>query len=131
MRLAVPIWNNRISPVFDVAERILVIDIDSGMEISRHEEIIDAATHQHRSKRLKSLGVNSLICEAISKPLEMMLLSSGIQVIPHTCGPLEEVIKTFITKGLTENDFLMPGCCRRRQGKCKRQSRRDKKLKTQ
>ncbi len=128
MRLAIPVWNNRISPVFDVAERVLVIDIDSGLEVSRHEEIMDAVTYQHRSRRLHDLGVNSLICEAISKPLEELLLSSGIQVIPHTCGPLEEVIKTFISRGLTASDFLMPGCCRRRQGMCSRQNRRSKRL---
>ncbi len=128
MRLAIPVWNNRISPVFDVAEKVLVIDIDNGVEISRHEEIIDAVSYQHRSRRLNDLGVNSLICEAISKPLEVMLLSLGIQVIPHTCGPLEEVIKTFLSRGLTESDFLMPGCCRRRQGICNRKTQRKKRL---
>jgi len=126
MRVAIPIWNNRISPVFDVAERVLVLDIDNGIEINRQEEMINAATFQQRSRRLCELEVNSLICEAISKPLEVMLLSSGIQVIPHTCGPLEEVIKTFISRGLTESDFLMPGCCRRRQGRCNRQNQRKK-----
>jgi len=131
MRLAVPIWNKRISPVFDVAKRVLVIDIDNGIEISRHEEKIEEETHQLRSKRLKDLGINSLICEAISKPLEVMLLSSGIQVIPHTCGPLQEVINTFISRGLTENDFLMPGCCKRRQGRCNRPNRRGRKRKLQ
>ena len=127
MRLAVPVWNHRISPVFDVAERVLVIDINDGDEIARHEEIISTVTYQQRSKRLHELGVDSLICGAISKPLEVLLLSSGIQVIPLTCGPVDAVIRTFISRGLSERDFLMPGCCRRRQRGCKRQHRGRKK----
>jgi predicted Fe-Mo cluster-binding NifX family protein len=56
-----------------------------------------------------------LICGAISRPLEAMLLSAGVEVIPQTCGPVEEVLKAFMSGKLTEKAFLMPGCCGRRR----------------
>ena len=30
MKLAIPVWNSRVSPVFDTATQILVVDIDDG-----------------------------------------------------------------------------------------------------
>ncbi len=115
MRLAIPTSAGRISPVFDVAERLLLVDINDGLETHRQEEQINITNPMQRTMRLTGLGVNLLICEAISRPLEMMLVAAGVQVIPQTCGSVEEVIRAFVTGQLTERSFLMPGCCRRRR----------------
>jgi len=59
--------------------------------------------------------VDVLICGAISRPLEMMLVSEGMQVIPHTCGPVEDVIRAYVSGRLTDQAYLMPGCCGQRR----------------
>ena len=115
MRVAIPTWTGRVSPVFDVARLLLVVDINDGAEVSRNEAIIEETQLVPRTRRVTQLGVNVLICGAISMPLEAMLVSAGVRVIPHTCGTVEEVLQAFASGGLTDERFLMPGCCGRRR----------------
>lgn len=117
MRLAITTWNGRISPVFDVAKRLLLVDLDRGAELGRHEAPLEDAEVAVRASHVLSLGVDTLICGAISRPLEQILASAGVNVIPRTCGPVEEVLRAFTSGQLTEQAFLMPGCCRRRRSR--------------
>ena len=115
MNLSVPVCDGRISPVFDVARRLLVVEIENGGEVSRREEPIPETHPMLRARYLDALGVNVLICGAISRPLERMLVSAGMTVIPNTCGPAEEIIRSFVSGKFTDRSFLMPGCCRRKR----------------
>ena len=115
MRVAIPTWRGRISPVFDVAGHLLLVDAQNGSEIRREEAMVEPSDLPARAKRMTELGTNVLICGAISWPLEVMLRSAGIRVIPHTCGPVEDVLRAFLSGQLTEQAFLMPGCCGRRR----------------
>jgi predicted Fe-Mo cluster-binding NifX family protein len=115
MRVAVPTWTGRVSPVFDVARRLLVVDINDAAEVSRNEAVIEETQLVPRTQRVTQLGVNVLICGAISMPLEAMLVAAGVRVIPHTCGMVEEVLQAFASGRLTDERFLMPGCCGRRR----------------
>lgn len=115
MKVAIPTWGGRISPVFDVAKRLLVVDIESDTEFGREATTIEETEPGPRAKRVAQLGVNVLICGAISTPLEAMLVSAGVQVILHVCGPVKEVLQAFVSGRLTDQAFLMPGCCGRRQ----------------
>jgi predicted Fe-Mo cluster-binding NifX family protein len=67
------------------------------------------------AKGIIKAGTHVLICGAISWPLELMLVSTGIMVIPNTCGLVNDVIAAFITGNLTEQAFLMPGCTGKRR----------------
>ena len=62
MRLAISIWNDRISPVFDAAGRLLLVDIEQGQERGRWEEVLPDVLPSRRMRRLAELGVNALIC---------------------------------------------------------------------
>lgn len=115
MKVAIPTWDGRISPVFDVARRLLVVDIESDTEVGREDTAVEEANPGLRARRVAQLGVNVLICGAISTPLEDMLVSAGVRVISHVCGPVEEVLHAFVSGRLTDQAFLMPGCCGRRQ----------------
>ena len=115
MRVAVPTWANRVSPVFDVARQLVVTEIENGAVVSRNEAQIEETEPMTRAKRVADLGVSVLICAAISMPLEVMLASAGVRVIPHTCGPVEDVLRAFVSGRLTDQAFLMPGCCGRRR----------------
>ncbi|MCD6392351.1 MAG: NifB/NifX family molybdenum-iron cluster-binding protein [Planctomycetes bacterium] len=115
VKVAIPVWDGRISPVFDVARHLLVIDVENNAEIVRNEAIVEETALPRRARRLVDLGVNVLVCGAISWPLEQMLTSAGIRVIAHTCGPAEEVFQAFASGELTQQAFLMPGCSGRRR----------------
>jgi len=115
MRIAIPTWRGRVSPVFDVAKNLLLVDAQNGREIRREEATVGPSDLVARAKRVAELGTELLICGAISWPLEAMLSSAGVRVIPHTCGPVEDVLRVFLSGQLTERALLMPGCCGRRR----------------
>ena len=114
MRVAIPTWIDRVSPVFDVARRLVVVTLGGDRQVKREEAAIEAADLAVRVARVTQLGVDVLICGAISMPLEAMLASAGIRVIPHKCGRVEDIVVAFASGQLTDETFLMPGCCGRR-----------------
>ena len=105
-----------ISPVFDVARSLLLIDIEAGREVGRREEAIEETRIVARATHVARLAVGVLICGAISRPLEMMLVSAGVQVIPHTCGSVEDVLRAYLSGRLLDQAYLMPGCRGPRRG---------------
>jgi predicted Fe-Mo cluster-binding NifX family protein len=115
MRIAVPDWQGRVSPVFDVAEQVLLVDLDGPVESSRRTELLgDTAVHA-RARRLAELGVDVVVCGAISWQLEALLTGSGIRVIPLVCGAVEEIVQAFREGTLEDERYAMPGCCRKRR----------------
>ena len=115
MRAAIPVSDGRISPVFDVARRLVLVDIDRGREVRRTEKALEERALASRARRVAELGADVLICGAISRPLEAMLLSTGVEVIPQTCGPVGDVLGAFVSGQLTEQAFVIPGCCGHRR----------------
>ncbi len=124
MKVAIPVWQGRISPVFDVAGQLLVVELNDSMEIARRQETLPDEAPDHRVQRLQSLGIETLICGAVSRPLEAMLAAGRIEVVPRICGDVEEVLRAFLSAGLQDDQFAMPGCCgqrrRRRRGGCRK-----------
>ena len=123
MKLAIPIWNERVSPVFDTAARLLVVDLDDGGERARDEIALTAEFPPHRVRRLVELGVDTLICGAVSNPLGTLVVSAGITLIPFVSGQVDEVLGAFMAGRLDDTGYLMPGCGggrRRWAGRCGR-----------
>ena len=122
MKLAVPIWQSRISPVFDTAEHLLILDIEDGQEVSRVEYPLGDLVPLQRAKRLAELNVNVLMCGAISTPLANMMKKSGIEIIPWISGDINDVVPRYLNGKPLDGRFLMPGCAHRRrfQGGCRR-----------
>ncbi|MFP3937193.1 MAG: NifB/NifX family molybdenum-iron cluster-binding protein [Phycisphaerae bacterium] len=115
MRVAIADFDGRVSPVFDVARHLRVLDVDAG-EAAAREDVALAEYHDlSRVARLEELGVDVLICGAISRPLELALSSAGVRVISRICGPVEEVVAAFLEGRLTSDAYLMPGATRRRR----------------
>ena len=69
MKVAVPDWQGRVSPVFDVAEQVLLVDLNDDEDGSQHTESLGSPSLQQRAQRLAELRVDVLLCGAISWPL--------------------------------------------------------------
>jgi predicted Fe-Mo cluster-binding NifX family protein len=115
MRVAIPVWNERVSPVFDAAARLVLVDVENGVERARREEALPESFLVRRAKRLAELGVTVLICGAISRPLAALLEASGINVLAWTAGPVNDVLQAYLAGRLPDPRWLMPGCGGRRQ----------------
>ena len=108
--VAIPTWNGRVSPVFDTASRLLVVEVGEHGEFSRFETDIGEPFFPGKTVRLTGLGVDTLICGAISRPFATMITSAGIHLIPWISGNVEEVLQAFLHGNLFDMQFLMPGC---------------------
>lgn len=125
MKVAIPHWRDRVSPVFDVAGSLLVVELAHGRELRRQQAALTASDPLNRAGQVSQLGAEVLICGAISRPLEIALSAAGVRVVPFTCGMVEEVLSAFMAGELTGEAFLMPGCRGwRRQSRTRRRRRR-------
>ena len=115
MRVAIPLWQGRVSPLFDEASRILLIDVLEKHEQHRQEESLAARNPFERAQMLPRLGVDLLICGMISQTQQTALASAGIRIIPHICGPMEEVIAALLDGRIENGALLMPGCSGRKR----------------
>jgi predicted Fe-Mo cluster-binding NifX family protein len=117
MKTAFSTWNNRIAPVFDVARKIHVVEADAGRVIRETRESMVDDMPIRKALRLAELGINALVCGAISRPLEALIKAHGIQVIPFVAGDLSDVIQAWLCGRLEEALFAMPGSCRKGPGR--------------
>ena len=111
VRVAIATWNDRVSPVFDTSSRLLVLDVEQDAVRDRRVVELGAdAFPTQRAQRLTELGVNVLICGAISRVLAGFVSATGIVVIPWVSGPVEGVLRAYLMKRLSDNRWKMPGC---------------------
>jgi len=120
VRVALTVWEGRISPVFDTAQSVLVVDLEKGNPISRHNETLHGDSVQEKIEKLRALGVETLVCGAVSRPLADWVKTSGIRLFPFVSGDLDDVLDAVATGRIPDASFSMPGCgCR-----CTRRVRR-------
>jgi len=113
VKVAIATWNGRISPVLDVARRVLVVDIADGRVTARHEETLPGTDPQAQAERLALLGPQVLICGAISQAMAAGMAAKGVNVIPFAAGAVEEVLGAWLAGRLPDPALSMPGCCGR------------------
>ena len=64
--IAIPTSNGRVTPFLDTASRLLVVEVGAEGEYSRFEANISEHFLPGKMMRLRELGVETLICGAIS-----------------------------------------------------------------
>ena len=110
MRIALPIWDQRISPVFDVAGALLIADIEGHVVKGQIKQTLCQTDPHARAKAVKNMGINILICGAISQVLEQLLQANGIEVISRKCGNVPEIINAYLSEQIDDPCFTLPGC---------------------
>ena len=120
MKLAVTIWSERVAPVFDVARKLLVIEKDHEGSFTQTEIEMTSKDAMNRISFLIALGVDELICGAISKPVYLSALNNSIEVYPFVSGAINDVVKDWENGHFTNLSYSMPGC---RRGNCQKKGR--------
>ena len=110
MKIAIPIYNDSVSNVFDFATRLLLVDIENDKETNRSEVALESQSLSQRTGQIKNLEVDVLVCGAISRVLANMVTTSGIQVLPYVTGSIDDVLQAYLTGQLVKPEFSMPGC---------------------
>ncbi len=109
MKIAIPVWEDKVSPVLDTASRLLVVELEGQKEASRFETYLDEQDLSRRCIRIRRLGVDTLICGAISRGFSKILEGSGIHVVPGISGHPEDVLDAYLNGNLFRSKFFMPG----------------------
>jgi len=121
MNVALTVWGNRISPVFDSAQTLLIAEIRNDQVVDRKIQLFQATMFNRCLRLLEQLDVRVLICGALCEGPVRLLEACNIEVIPFVTGETEKILQYYVDgKDLTE--FVMPGCghgrcCRTRTGK--------------
>ncbi len=114
MRIALAVWNGRISPVFDHSQRLLLVEVEEGRQLNEREQTLLHCFPSRRVAQLRQLQIQTLICGAISRPLAALIAASGIRLIPFVAGDVKTVLNAFLAGRLPGPGFWMPGCGRER-----------------
>ncbi len=112
MKLAMPVWDNCVSTVLDFSDRLLVVDSRSGVINDRSMADFAGNTIVEKVARMRELNIQVLLCGAVSRPLERMIVASGIDIIPFLRGRVDDVLNAYFSGRLLEPGFMLPGCRR-------------------
>ena len=110
MRIAIPIRDGCVSPVFDFARRLLLVELEDGREVARSETTLAPEPSVQRAGRLRDLDVDILMCGAISRDLAGWIARGGIEILPYVSGSVDEVLKAYVSGHLADPRFALPGC---------------------
>ena len=121
MKIAITIWGNRISPVFDAAHTLLTARIKNRTILNKTYTPFDPDSPQELIHILKRMEVTTLICGAISTKPADFIVENNIKLISFVTGNALDFLESFATRQTIEKIHMMPGCsidyCRRRRSK--------------
>ena len=96
MRVAIPLYGNRVSPRFAFSERMLVADVRD-RRIDRRETIhTGRMLDQQRIGQLSSLGIDVFVCGAAEPAFLAEAGSLDIRIVPDVAGELDEVLDLLV-----------------------------------
>ena len=108
MKVAITVWGNRISPVFDSAQSILLAEIEQGRIISRKREFLPRLVASGLARMVAEKQIDTLICGAISERPAQIIQQSGITLLSFVSGNAERFLEDFAS-GRPLELFRMPG----------------------
>jgi predicted Fe-Mo cluster-binding NifX family protein len=132
MKIAFAYWENRIAPVFDTARYVLVLELVDNRTISNRQEFLLEEQPLHKILQLQNMGVEVLVCGAVSRPVCEMIIDQGIKVFSFVAGELQMIVQAWLQGEIEHEKFAMPGCrgrrrmrCRQRRMKCQEETEED------
>ena len=118
MKIGIPTYNGRVSPVLDTSERLLVLF--SGADASQaelREESLPEGPLGRRVSAIAALELDLLVCGALSREMADLLADAGVTCRAWVSGPTDEVLRAVLARKLDDPRFDMPGRCRRRRAR--------------
>jgi predicted Fe-Mo cluster-binding NifX family protein len=109
MKVAIAVWEDCVSSVLDFAQRVVVADLKEGTETGRTELALAERNPFLKPARLRELGVDVLICGAVSQPLACAFTACGIPLVPYVTGKVDDVLKAYQAGQLGMPQYRLPG----------------------
>lgn len=110
MKIGLPIWGQRLSPVLDFAHQLLVVEVKNGVVAQRrYHKMNPRLPAISQATVLADLQISMLICGSISLDLANLIRPCGIRIIPFITGEVEEILRAYLNNTLSHPKFRMPG----------------------
>jgi predicted Fe-Mo cluster-binding NifX family protein len=129
MKVAIPQFDNRVSPHFDCASKVLIATVEEGKVVNRELYSLIDLNVLRRSTFFQKQGVGVVICGGISNFSARLLAGNGIQVVAMVAGDAEQVLDQFLSGTLQSTttpaefqphkNFRLPG----RRGRCRKRGK--------
>ncbi len=116
MRLALSVFKNCISTVFDSADQLLIVETDEVTNLKKIPLKFVSAVPLERVAQLKDNDIDVLICGAISRQMQALITSQGIVVHPFIRGEVDSIVSAYKNNQLEQAIFSLPGCRRHGTG---------------
>ena len=93
MKVAIPVWQNRVAPLFDVCQQIKIFELKNKVNFIKLIDVRKLSI-ANRLKVFEEENIELLICNGISLFLTGCLQSRKIKVFNDYFGDETEVIQT-------------------------------------
>ena len=110
MKIALTVWGNRISPVFDAARTLLVAKIQDKQIMDKTYIGIEPGNSQELLETLEKMEIHTLICGAISNTPATVITDHGIKLFSFVTGNALSVLDSFAGRQALDKKHMMPGC---------------------
>jgi len=118
MKVAVTVWENRISPLFDSTRMLLIVEVENRRITGTRREPFECESAFSRAAKLEDLGIRVLICGGISDFFARQIEAHNIHLIPFAAGEVEEILEAYVRDRLSDQKYRMPGCGIQKGGPC-------------
>lgn len=121
--VAIATCQGRVCPRFDRADTLIVIDIGDGREERREFLDISAWPAHGRGIRIAQLGVDQLVCGALSSFDEAGFEESPVRLVAQVAGPVETVIQAIVSGAISAGRDYWPDRAKARTRELQRRRR--------
>ena len=108
-RIAVPIFQSRVSPVLDSCNDLMLVDLSEEGAVRRTKVSLRKLNLGERAATMSRQSVEKIICAGVSDLMMACIVSRGIQVISGLSGEVEQIIVAYQQNQLDQDCFRMPG----------------------
>ena len=108
--IAVTVWGERVSPVFDAARTLLIARIEGNCVHATALFAVDPDRPLELLRLLRAQQVMVIICGAVSEGPAAMIEAAGVQLIPFIAGDVQQVLSHYLQGRPFSGQFRMPGC---------------------
>jgi predicted Fe-Mo cluster-binding NifX family protein len=96
MKIAVPLFKERVAPYFGASSKVLLVEMQG--EAIAHEATWDVGGEgaMEIARRLVDLGVEKLICGGIQNRYKNWLIGRGVTVMDNQRGPAWALVQSLL-----------------------------------
>ncbi len=106
MKIAIPAFHSKVSPRFDTAQELVLLEVIDGNVINRERQPLQAYSAAGKIKKLLEQGVDTLICGGIDRLSQQRISLNRIDVYSWVTGEIDDAVSCFLRDGLNSGTIL-------------------------